>query len=70
MPARKKSKKKDYCAECGAELTLRPDSCPLCGAEISASTWAAPSNAETYQSNVRDLREQLRKLRNDGAEAV
>jgi hypothetical protein len=31
-----------------------------------ADTW----NAEAYQSNVRDLREELRKLRNHDAEAV
>ena len=70
MPTRK-SKKKDYCSECGAELKLRPDSCPLCGADVSdgsppADTW----NAEAYQSNVRELRKELEKLRNGGAEAV
>jgi predicted amidophosphoribosyltransferase len=70
MPARKKAKK-DYCSECGAELRLRPASCPLCGAEVTDKSWSAtPVSAEDYQSNVRDLREQLRKLRNDGAEAV
>ena len=71
MPARKKSKK-DYCSECGAELRLRPASCPLCGADVTdKSLSATPTSAEDYQSNVRDLREQLRKLRNnDGAEAV
>ena len=68
MPKRKKT---EHCSECGAELKLRPASCPLCGAEVSDGSPPAGSwNAEAYQSNVRELREQLRKLRNDGAEAV
>lgn len=71
MSPRKKPKK-EYCGECGAELRLRPDSCPLCGAAVDeAKSWSAePADAEAYQSNVRALREQLQKLRNDGAEAV
>lgn len=68
MPTRKK---KDHCGECGAELKLGPATCPLCGADGSDDSPATDTwNAEAYQSNVRDLREQLRKLRNDGAEAV
>ena len=66
-----KRKKKDYCNECGAELKLRPASCPLCGAEVSDGRPPADGwNAEAYQSNVRDLREELRKLRSNDAEAV
>lgn len=65
-------KKQEHCAECGAELRLRPDSCPLCGADVSQDKgWSAEApSAEDYQSNVRDLRDELRKLRADGAEAV
>ena len=59
------------CSECGAELRLRPARCPLCGMEIKWETTAPePTDPETYQSNVRELREQLRRLRDEGAEAV
>lgn len=59
------------CEECGAQLKLGLDSCPLCGADLSAEPSAKKSaDAETYHSNVRDLREELRKLRSHDAEAV
>jgi hypothetical protein len=61
------------CKECGAQLKERPDSCPLCGADpdISAKTWAVPKDdVENYHSNIRQLRDQLKKMRKDDAEAV
>ena len=64
-----KRPKKEHCSECGAELRLRPASCPLCGAEVSDDPPAGTWNAEAYQSNVRDLREQLQELRGRGRAA-
>jgi hypothetical protein len=59
------------CEECGAQLKLGLDSCPLCGADLSTERTAkGPADAETYHSNVRELREELRKLRSHDAEAV
>ena len=64
------------CSECGAELRHGPASCPLCGADADApgtqDPWAPPPVVEvdSYQSNVRHLREQLMKLRDDHPEAV
>jgi predicted amidophosphoribosyltransferase len=63
------------CSECGAELRHGPATCPLCGADENAAgpedTWAAPRvEVNSYQSNVRHLREQLKKLRDDHPEAV
>ncbi|HEX2240493.1 MAG TPA: hypothetical protein VHJ82_05060 [Actinomycetota bacterium] len=67
MAARKKAR---TCSGCGAELRLANDHCPLCGEAIGAD-WSAPAqDVDTYQSNVRQLREQLRALRDDDAEAV
>lgn len=61
-------KHKDMCSECGAELRLGPARCPLCGAEPSPPV--AITDADRYHSNVQELRDQLRKLREEGAEAV
>jgi hypothetical protein len=59
------------CGGCGAELELRSEPCPLCGGTSVALRERAPKPVDVaaYQSNVRDLRDQLRKLR-EGAEAV
>jgi hypothetical protein len=68
------------CVECGAELQLSSNSCPLCGAEREESVkWTVskkkvepvePAELEDYQASVRELHEQLRKIRDDGAQAV
>jgi hypothetical protein len=68
------AKKPDKCHECGAELRLGLAPCPLCGAEQEPEkSWAVPVKAvdpDYYQASVRELREQLKKLRDEGAEAV
>lgn len=61
------------CSECGAELRLRPHRCPLCGEvnpEAAGELTKRVSAPERYQAEVRELREQLKKLREGGAEAV
>ena len=61
------------CSECGAELRLRPHRCPLCGADVTREPKPKPRRTLTvdrYQEDVRALREQLKKLRDGGAEAV
>jgi zinc-ribbon domain len=67
-------KKIKRCSECGAELREGVASCPLCGADRdapgTAEPWAPPVDADHYQSNVRLLREELKKLRDDHPEAV
>ena len=59
------------CSECGAELKLRPHRCPLCGMEVdkAATDMPAQKSVERYQEGMRELRKQLKKLRDD-AEAV
>lgn len=59
------------CAECGAELKLSPARCPLCGAHVAERAVAIRplSDVESYQSRVRMLRDQLRKLREDAGAA-
>jgi len=62
------------CNGCGAELQLGPDSCPLCGAEARLTgarkkKAREPQNVDDYHASVRELRKQLRALRDD-AEAV
>jgi predicted amidophosphoribosyltransferase len=62
------------CSECGAELRQGLATCPLCGADRDApapnGSWTPPFEVDSYQSNVRQLREQLKKLRDDHPEAV
>lgn len=61
------------CSECGAQLRLRPASCPLCGAELKEREQAAAdevADPDDYQSNVRELRAELERLRRGEAEAV
>jgi predicted amidophosphoribosyltransferase len=61
------------CNGCGAELQLGPDRCPLCGEDAhltSAPKREKAPSVDDYQENVRALRKQLKRLRDDGAEAV
>ncbi len=62
------------CQECGAQLRLGTDSCPLCGNDLKRKTREkaepAPVAPEEYHDNVRQLREELKRLRGDDAEAV
>ena len=70
MAARKKI---PICSECGAELRLGPARCPLCGAEPGGENPSKPApvyDRDKYQEAIRDLRKQLKDLRDDGAEAV
>ncbi|MDQ3981491.1 MAG: hypothetical protein M3271_02275 [Actinomycetota bacterium] len=61
----------EHCSECGAELRLRPASCPLCGRETPfVAKERVAIDLDDYQSNVRSLREELRRIRRDDAEAV
>jgi predicted amidophosphoribosyltransferase len=64
------------CNGCGAELALGPHRCPLCGAESVLAAKPrdnapkAPLAIEDYQENIRELRKKLKRLRDEGAEAV
>jgi hypothetical protein len=46
----------------------------LCGASedapVASDSWAPVVEVDSYQTNVRQLREQLKKLRDDHPEAV
>ena len=63
--------KPEKCSECGAELRLRPHRCPLCGADVSEKKPIKKTlTVDRYQEDIRALREQLKQLRDGGAEAV
>ena len=62
------------CVECGAELQLRSAPCPLCGTDPEAApkkaSWSASANkpkpvtnVDGYHSDLRKLREELKRLR-------
>ncbi len=60
-----------FCSECGAELRLRPASCPLCGRDTPfVPKERVHIDLDDYQSNVRSLRDELHRIRQDDAEAV
>ena len=64
-------KRPEMCSECGAELRLGPTRCPLCGSEPpQAEEPEVVSDPDGYHARVQQLRDQLRKLREEGAEAV
>lgn len=62
------------CSECGVELRHESERCPLCGHDVHESMSRHPAGKlddEAYRSNVRDLRDELRRLRSEeDAEAV
>ncbi len=60
------------CQECGAQLRLGTASCPLCGTEMKRlpREKAEPQAPDEYHDNVRQLREELKRLRGHDAEAV
>lgn len=63
--------KAQLCSECGAELKLRPASCPLCGVETPfVAKERVHIDLDDYQSNVRSLKDELYRIRQDDAEAV
>lgn len=63
------------CNECGPVFRDRPvassedNTCPLCGAELKVRE-RVELDGDEYQTNVRALREELRRLRSGEAEAV
>lgn len=64
MAAKNKQRK---CTECGVGLEPGLTACPLCGAEAAVPAGALITEEGDYQAKVRKLRDELRKLREDGA---
>ena len=66
--------KHKLCSECGAELEPGPALCPLCGtparAEKDWSDKPPTGGVDDYHSDLRKLKAQLKRLRDDDAEAV
>ncbi|MBK5228659.1 MAG: hypothetical protein JJE05_09140 [Actinobacteria bacterium] len=60
-------KHKRSCSECGVGLEPGLTSCPLCGAEQRTPPGSLITEQGTYQAKVRKLRDELRRLRADGA---
>lgn len=58
------------CGGCGAELTLGSTACRLCGTLPAAPRRASQGDPDEYRSTVRDLKKELKKLRDEGAKAV
>jgi uncharacterized Zn finger protein (UPF0148 family) len=63
-------KSRPHCGECGAELTIGSDRCPLCGTEWTSVKRPVIYDRDRYQAAIRDLREELRRIRREDAEAV
>ncbi len=68
---------KEHCSECGAELQDGPARCPLCGSDADTRArkadnvdWSRTASVTRYQDDLRSLRDELKKLRDEGAEAV
>ena len=59
------------CSECGAKVSLRSTHCPLCGADVPAQATKRPAGVpvEEYQDNVRQLRDELIRLRGESKRA-
>lgn len=70
MAAPKTMAKIRKCGGCGAERELGPTACPLCGTLPAVRRDAPAADPDEYRSTIRDLKKQLKKLRDEGAEAV
>ncbi|MGH2736352.1 MAG: hypothetical protein ACRDKZ_12290 [Actinomycetota bacterium] len=68
--------KRRVCGGCGAELPVGSTACPLCGTDAAAKVeWGSSPKVEKnevtgYHSDLCKLRDELKKLREDDAEAV
>lgn len=55
------------CSACGAGVPPGPAACPLCGTDLGAPAASRGAEPAEYHEAVRDLRDELRRLREDGA---